>query len=626
MTDKHLPGLALLEALRPPPGWRTDRALISTYSADPAVLIAVLLALAGREDETASGTRIGLARAFLELRGRVTIVLQRGRLTAPRRGRRVLRLLDRFVHEMPWNEGPSDEGAGRSWHAKCAVARFVAEDGEAMWRMHVGSRNLTPDLSWDIGLRLDSIAAAEGGQRIRRFDRFVQRLAAAAGQEAIWAPFLAEVAKLRWDVPRGLDVRRLDLMLPEDAKRSLPTEPEGVGRIVAVSPFLDGYATGRISDWGGPDTERSLVSTRPALSLLAGQVAKPLKGFDPLVVLPETTDAQDAVDEDETANESGNDATVEIDGRGLHAKLLWAEHAAGATLWLGSVNLTRRGWTTNAEIVAEIGVERRGQARAAREVSEGIEAFRGMAVEVKSADLLSEAVEETTQARLEEARRALAAGLEVHQELHPSGGVRLIAKSPPDLADPAINLLVGQIAGEKITWPRGAGSVDLPMDTPSVMTELIVFTLRLEDDEVSWTQVITFAQKFDEVALDRRDVQVLGAWLGPRALLTAIGDLLGGGGEDGMGEQKWDSTDGFGDGGDGAVGRPMESSAPTIEQVMRAWVREPERLALVGRLVEMSVQMASDSAEDQKAIGQLQGFRKAWATLNKILSRSLHGP
>ena len=121
----HLSTLPLLEVLRAPPGWRTDRAILSTYSADPAVLVALLLALAGRDDDAGSGSKVALARALNELKGRVVFLLQRGRIAAPRKAPRILALLDRFVQEVRWDEGDSAEESGRSWHAKLALVRRV---------------------------------------------------------------------------------------------------------------------------------------------------------------------------------------------------------------------------------------------------------------------------------------------------------------------------------------------------------------------------------------------------------------------------------------------------------------------------------------------------------------------
>lgn len=196
MSDKHLPGLSLLDALRPPPGWRVDRALISTYSAEPAAVAAALLALAGRDDEGGSGSPIGLAHALLDLRGRVAVILQRGRLATTRRGGVALRILDRFIREVHWNEGRNDDGEGRSWHPKCAVVRLQSEETEDVaWRFHLGSRNLTRDMSWDIGLRIDGSREDGKGQSVPGLEKIVRRLADMASAGGRGRPSSANSAR-----------------------------------------------------------------------------------------------------------------------------------------------------------------------------------------------------------------------------------------------------------------------------------------------------------------------------------------------------------------------------------------------------------------------------------------------
>src|SRR5262245_34805731 len=181
----HLSTLPLLEVLRAPLGWRTDRAILSTYSADPAVLVATLLALSGRDDDAGSGSKVALARAMNELKGRVAFLLQRGRVSAPRKAPRVLALLDRFIREVPWDEGKSAEEQGRSWHAKLALVRRVAEGDSSMpaqWQFWIGSRNFTRDTSWDIGLSLESVLAGPSrGQILPGVDKVAARLADQAG-------------------------------------------------------------------------------------------------------------------------------------------------------------------------------------------------------------------------------------------------------------------------------------------------------------------------------------------------------------------------------------------------------------------------------------------------------------
>ena len=162
IESTHLPHVSVLDHLRPPDGWQTDYAVLSAYSAQTSVLAAVLLALGGADDATGSGTKVALAKVLKELRGKVHFLLQAGRLTVPRRPAQVVALLDRFILQVPWDEGTH---AGRSWHAKFALVRQVPKEGVEhgeRWVFMVGSRNLTMDMSWDIGLVIKAGGQAKG--------------------------------------------------------------------------------------------------------------------------------------------------------------------------------------------------------------------------------------------------------------------------------------------------------------------------------------------------------------------------------------------------------------------------------------------------------------------------------
>ena len=175
-------------------------------------------------------------------------------------------------------------------------------------------------------------------------------------------------------------------MLPDDTDRGLPPSPPKVRRLLAVAPFLDGGTLRRLRSW--TDQTRTLISTVPELGRLSNQRAKPLKGFE-LLALPGTPEENEAPPDEDSAP-----LDASLDSRGLHAKLLWAEHAGGATLWLGSPNLTQRAWTRNAEAFAEVGVQLRGGAQAAKSLHEGLETFRNMARPVDPEDLEGETPED----------------------------------------------------------------------------------------------------------------------------------------------------------------------------------------------------------------------------------------
>lgn len=76
---------AYLDALRPPPAGAVTGAILTSYSADLVSIVAALLALAGRDDEEGNGGKTDLAEAVELLRGKVRILIQRGRLGRPKR-------------------------------------------------------------------------------------------------------------------------------------------------------------------------------------------------------------------------------------------------------------------------------------------------------------------------------------------------------------------------------------------------------------------------------------------------------------------------------------------------------------------------------------------------------------
>ncbi len=609
MTNAHLPGQSLLDVLRPPAGWKIDRALLSSYSADPAVIAAALLALAARDDDGGSGTRPGLARALLELRGRVAFILQRGRIAAPHRGGLVLGMLDRFVREVPWNEGREDDDQGRSWHPKMAVLRFVPETGgNARWRLWLGSRNLTRDTSWDVGLTIEG--QTEGpGQLLPGFPEVVERLASAAGENQEWGRHLPEAASLRWDVPRGLRIERVALHLPGDEGRTYPRQPAGVSELFAVSPFLDGTTVNHFGDWGDGRTQRILLSTNDEFGRLAGQQAQPLARFADLLALPAATFELDQVTAEESVEE-------DMEGRGLHAKFVWAEHAVGATLWLGSANLTRRGWTRNAEVVAEVAVERRGNARAAVSLIEGIRAFRDQCVTIRLADLPAVPEPDEVMERLEVARRTIAAQLDARQHVQPDGGTLVVSPRPPHPGAPDIHLSVARLTGAAVAWAANATSARLPPVPESEISELLVFSVMLDDQKLSWLQVAAFDPPLGS-RRDDRDAACLASWLGARGLLAAVRDLLTGH-LDGDGGGAWDADMAA----SSRRGRPArEVVLPTVEQALRAWIAEPRRLALVDRMMRLATPPASASSDpaEQEAWQKLIAFRRSWKVIRSGL-------
>ena len=98
MSNASWPKFSFTEVLKPPDGWRTDHAILSTYSADLLVIVTSLLALGGCDlDGDRTGSRVELVRAIEALRGRVRILAQEGRVPIPSKQLPILKLLDKFL-------------------------------------------------------------------------------------------------------------------------------------------------------------------------------------------------------------------------------------------------------------------------------------------------------------------------------------------------------------------------------------------------------------------------------------------------------------------------------------------------------------------------------------------------
>src|SRR5262245_1995749 len=193
MSTRRWTNVSYLDAIRPDPGWQTEYALLASYSADVVALVAALLALAGLDDDRGSGSKVDFANAVDALADRVSLVAQAGRLIAPPTAPKILASLDRYVREFNLHESVA------SWHPKAVLTKQAAEDGSAsQWRLWIGSRNLTRDLSWDVGLTL--VGRSDGpGSVVPGISELVSTLAQHAKLPRLSSTKIrSELRQVRW--------------------------------------------------------------------------------------------------------------------------------------------------------------------------------------------------------------------------------------------------------------------------------------------------------------------------------------------------------------------------------------------------------------------------------------------
>ncbi|MDF1659766.1 MAG: hypothetical protein P1U58_19290, partial [Verrucomicrobiales bacterium] len=182
MLDCRRDRLDYGEQLQPPAGYRLDRAVAATYSADLGALLSIPVALvyAQTMEGDLSGARFQLLKAIEEFSSRVRVYHQEGQLHVPQK----LNWLYAHLEDALAPILPDD--AFTAFHPKVWVIRFSPDEKEeggegdtakpSRFRVIVLSRNLTFDRSWDVAATLDGEtggAIQEANQPIVDFVRWL---------------------------------------------------------------------------------------------------------------------------------------------------------------------------------------------------------------------------------------------------------------------------------------------------------------------------------------------------------------------------------------------------------------------------------------------------------------------
>jgi hypothetical protein len=599
------PSQAYLDALRPGAGSAVTGAILTSYSADLPSIVAALLALAGRDNDAGGGNKTDLAEAVEQLRGKVRILIQRGRLSRPKRMPPIGGILDQFIREINFDERE------RSWHPKIALVRLANGEALPAWRVWLGSRNLTAAINRDFGILLTSAAdpQSKNTATVSGVSELVDRLAVHAGLEG-FRPVRTRIAlaSVRWTQPAPFTVERVTLTSGNGSDKVLPVQQD-VDEVIAISPFLDGRIVRTIGAWGSSRTTRRLLSTPMELAKLATQAQKPLAGFkDKLFVLeapvPDAIEAEPSALKDEESSEDGEDEQLIF---GLHAKILAVRKARRMRLWVGSANATQRAWSgDNVEVIAELS--------ASVDARKGLDALFTQASPLSVAQLeaMKVPLKGGIEDRLEQARKAVVAGW--RGRLAREGDAFLVhTNAPPHPLDKAITLEVGLATGTIVAWPRGQATLALGEYPAGLHTQLLQFRLTLGDIECSWLQCVDVTPPFDE----NRDRHAIARHLGMSAFLAWIAALLAGEPNGGNGDS-WDAPHLPGN---NVYNNLLVGNLLTLDAMLACWARDR---ALFGRVAErinrylgpVMADAASMSGED---LQRLTAFQSVWNIVSNEL-------
>ena len=149
----------------------------------------------------------------------------------------------------------------------------------------------------------------------------------------------------------------------------------------------------------------------------------------------------------------------------------------------------------------------------------------------------------------------------------------------------------------------------LPETDASADADLISLRVSLNDQSLSWTQLVPF----DPPLPPTRDAAILREYVGAHGVLSWIRDVLDDT-IDSDGGGPWDKKPSCRP----RTQRPRAPTAtdvPTVEQVLRAWIRDPARLESVDRILRTVATSPATAEDDAKARRHLEAFARSWKTL-----------
>lgn len=581
----------VLENLRPPPGYRLDRAIGTTYTLDLISLLTAPLAFTFFDWEDRDGRPtadpIALLQAVREHAERIHLFCQAGEIHLPPVNQPLLAYLEGSVIPV---RAPHGKGV---FHPKVWILRYRGDaDMPVCYRFLCMSRNLAFSRSWDTALVLEG----ELKDRQLAFARnhplgdFVKALPGMAlqavepGVRAALEIMESEVRRVQFELPEGFEDIRF-WPLGHEAQPGWPFPEDGERRFLVMSPFLKPTFLRRLEQHHWID---HLISRPEELAALKPHVLKNVErcwAVSPAAEL----DAHEGADE---PGDSGGVAAGEprrAEAASLHAKLFVMDDGWDARVWTGSANATEAAFNRNVEFLVElVGKKKACGIEALLGSQERDDGLRPMLQPFDAASVEPEPEDEEGSkllGLLEEARVAVASS-DLAAEVLGEGGDRYslmvdcarLASLPREVT----GLIWPATLAEGAALQLVAREAALRFGALSLAAVTAFFAVDLRAKLGKRVDGVRFALRLPlRGAPDDRRERVLQSLLtDPQQVMRLLLLMLSG---DGLRAQDFAKPGGSGSGGDFVFGRLGGDTL--FEAMLRALTRRPEALDQVADLI-----------------------------------------
>lgn len=331
--------VVLLEQLRPPAGFRVNAAVATTFTLSLTAALVPPLAFASGGTSTSDPiAALSAVRACADV---VDIFCQPGQIAVPAVASDLMAFLEPMVH-------PVIPPTGYLFHPKLWLLHYLNDDTqEQRFRLLCTSRNLVESDAWDLAVTLEGNLT----DRPRPENRALAELIRWLPKNAV-SPLPSSRAKRVEQLARA--VERMEWQLPE-GMTELATHVWGVPGIPAtadfsgyshliVAPFMDADGLAHVAQ----SKNVTVVSRPETIDALDAPALTAMTSRDGGVFVLDSA----AVLTDPSSPDAASSAALEREG--LHAKLVIAERARKAHVFIGSPNATRPAYHGNIEFALEL--------------------------------------------------------------------------------------------------------------------------------------------------------------------------------------------------------------------------------------------------------------------------------
>jgi hypothetical protein len=618
-----------LNELRSPDGYVLDKALGTTFTLDLLSLLVAPVSMVFYEAESSSAVLkdpTAVLEALRRVTGRVGIFCQQGRISVPSTSSLLYSYLEPAVIEV---RPPRKNGV---FHPKVWLLRFVGEELPVMYRFLCLSRNLTFDKSWDTVLCLEGTVLNRryGIGRTKPLVDFVRSLPRLAVREVgpsvldMVEQIAGEVARVRLEVPEGFsEFSFVPVGIPGYRRRiSLSAR----NRLLVLSPFLTEDVLEPLAESGRGNV---LISRAESLDGISDDALAAIKSRTSVYAMDEQAERPEEVDVEDQLSQDADDMTeldrAEADISGLHAKMYIAEDGWDARLLTGSANATTAAMGgANVEFMVEltgrralVGINRFMGAETDKN------AFRSLLVPYERtspvADDEDAKIRKALEGVLERGRQALTeADLSLQvvlvgpdlYSMEMTGAAGALSRFPENTVGICFPITTGEnaaraleplVVGRALSFPnmslvsltgfvafRLTASLEGRSMETSFVLNLPVRGMPEERDRQILLAIVSDEQRFIRYLLfllaDESDASLIGRVLAMES--SQVGE-----------------------------GKPLPNDIPLLEELVRAYARDPERLTRIGRLVDDLM----ESDEGRKVIPE--GFERVWKAVMQARSK-----